>query len=44
MEDEKVAENVENLLSNLTATLRRGMRNIRSIYLKLTMGPAVKVL
>lgn len=43
MEDEKIAENVENLLSSLTATLRRGMGNIRSIYLKLTMGSAVKV-
>jgi len=44
MEDEKVAENVENVLSSLFAALRRGIGNIRSIYLKLTMGPAVKVL
>lgn len=44
MEDEKVAENVENVLSSLTGALKRGMRNIRSIYLKLTMGPAVKIL
>ncbi|KON29482.1 hypothetical protein AC482_06410 [miscellaneous Crenarchaeota group-15 archaeon DG-45] len=43
MEDEKIAENVENVLSSLTATLRRGLGNIRSIYLKLTMGSAVKV-
>ncbi len=43
MEDEKIAENVENVLSSLTAALRRGMGNIRSIYLKLTMGSAVKV-
>ena len=44
MEDEKVAENVENVLSSLTGALKRGMGNIRSIYLKLTMGPAVEIL
>ncbi len=44
MEDEKVAENVENVLSSLTGVLKRGMGNIRSIYLKLTMGPAVEIL
>jgi len=44
MEDEKVAENVENVLSSLAGKLKRGMGNIRSVYLKLTMGPAVKVL
>jgi large subunit ribosomal protein L1 len=43
MDDEKIAENMENVLSSLTAALRRGMGNIRSIYLKLTMGSAVKV-
>ncbi|KON31339.1 hypothetical protein AC482_01140 [miscellaneous Crenarchaeota group-15 archaeon DG-45] len=44
MGDEEIAENVEAVLSNLGRTLRRGMGNIQSIYLKLTMGPAVRLL
>jgi len=44
MEDEEVAENVETVFSNLAGALKRGMGNIRSAYLKLTMGPAVKIL
>ena len=44
MEDEEIAENVEAVLNALTSTLRRGARNIGSAYLKLTMGPAVKLL
>jgi large subunit ribosomal protein L1 len=43
MEDEAVAQNIESVLSNLAGALRRGMGNVRSVYLKLTMGPAVKV-
>jgi len=44
MEDEEIAENVEAVLSSLAEALRRGMGNVRSVYLKLTMGPAVRVL
>lgn len=44
MDDGKVAENVEAVLSSLARTLKRGMRNVRSVYLKLTMGPAMRVL
>lgn len=44
MDDEKVAENVETVLSSLARTLKRGMRNVRSVYLKLTMGPAIRIL
>lgn len=44
MADEEIAENVEAILSNLGRTLKRGMGNILSVYLKLTMGPAVRLL
>lgn len=44
MEDEEIAENVEAVLSSLEGSLRRGMGNVRSVYLKLTMGPAVRVM
>jgi len=44
MGDEKVAENVEAVLSSLAQKLKRGMGNVRSAFLKLTMGPAARVL
>lgn len=44
MEDEKIAENIESVLSNLTRTLKRGAGNIKSVYIKLTMGEAVKLI
>jgi large subunit ribosomal protein L1 len=44
MEDNDIAENVETVLDALTRTLRRGVRNIGSVYLKLTMGPAMRLL
>jgi large subunit ribosomal protein L1 len=43
MKDEEITENVQAVLDALTAKLERGDRNIRSVYLKTTMGPAVKV-
>lgn len=44
MEDDDIAENVETVLDALTRTLRRGVRNIGSAYLKLTMGPTMRLL
>lgn len=44
MDDEKIADNVDTVFSNLTQTLQRGERNIRSASIKLTMGPSVKLL
>jgi large subunit ribosomal protein L1 len=44
MSDEDIAVNIEAVLSSLVDSLRRGVNNIRSVYLKLTMGPAVKLL
>lgn len=44
MADEDLAGNIEAVLSNLVNSLNRGMNNVESIYLKLTMGPSVKLL
>ncbi|MGD2142378.1 MAG: 50S ribosomal protein L1 [Candidatus Bathyarchaeota archaeon] len=43
MPDEELAENIEMVLGSLNDSLRRGENNIDSIYIKLTMGPAIKV-
>ncbi|RLI33391.1 50S ribosomal protein L1 [Candidatus Bathyarchaeota archaeon] len=43
MGDEEIAENVEAVLSALVGSLRRGAGNIKSIYLKMTMGPPVRL-
>lgn len=44
MEDSKVAENIEAIFSSLTPALERGFGNIKSAYVKLTMGPAVRLI
>ncbi len=44
MPDEELAENIEYVLNNLTGALNRGVNNVRSVFLKLTMGPAIKVI
>lgn len=44
MPDEEIAGNVEAIFSSLSNSLKRGLNNVRSAYLKLTMGPAVKLL
>lgn len=44
MKDEEVAENIEAIFSTLLRVLKKGIGNIKSAYLKLTMGPAVKLL
>lgn len=43
MEDDKLAENTEVVLSTLLGSLKRGMGNIRSIYLKTSMGEPVRL-
>ncbi|WP_456398408.1 50S ribosomal protein L1 [Palaeococcus sp. (in: euryarchaeotes)] len=43
MEDEKIAENAEALLNAVINKLERGEHQVRSVYVKTTMGPAVKV-
>ena len=43
MKDEEIAENVEAVLKAIQAKLPRGLQNIKSILLKLTMSKPVKV-
>ena len=43
MGDEEVAQNIEAVMTSLTRATKRGFGNVRNVYLKLTMGEAVKV-
>ena len=43
MESEDIAANVEAIIKRLDGVLERGRINIRSVYIKTTMGPAEKV-
>ena len=44
MAAEQLAENIEGILKRLEAKLEHGRMNIRSAFVKTTMGPAVKVI
>jgi large subunit ribosomal protein L1 len=41
MSDKEVAQNIEAVVNALTRELKRGMGNIKNMYLKLTMGNSV---
>ena len=43
MADEEIAENIQAVVRRIERKLKRGIKNIRSIHLKTTMGPPVKV-
>ena len=43
MKEEEVAENVQTVLTSVQRKLKKGLKNIRTIYLKTSMGPSVKV-
>ncbi len=43
MPDEEIAQNVQAVIRRVEGKLKRGIKNIRSIHLKTTMGPPVKV-
>lgn len=43
MEDEQITQNIDTVLNSITKKLPRGEHNIRSIFVKLTMGPAVRI-
>lgn len=43
MTDEDIIENVQAVIRRIEGKLKRGIKNIRSIYLKTTMGPPIKV-
>jgi large subunit ribosomal protein L1 len=43
MSDEDIAQNIESVISNLNGATKRGWGNIKSMFLKLTMGESVKM-
>lgn len=43
MNDEMLADNIQAIITLLERKLERGLRNIRSAYVKTTMGPSVKI-
>jgi len=43
MENKQILENAIAVLRSIETKLERGEHNIRSIYIKTTMGPAIKV-
>lgn len=43
MDPEKIAENIEAVVSRVRSKLERGVMNIHSAYVKTTMGPAIKL-
>jgi len=43
MKDEEIAENVQAVVRRIEGKLKRGIKNFRSVYLKTSMGSAVKV-
>ena len=44
MDDEKLAENIEAVLAVLDRNLEKGRNQIKSMYIKATMGPVVRVI
>jgi large subunit ribosomal protein L1 len=44
MTPEEIAENIDTIIKRLETKLEKGKMNIGSIYVKTTMGPAVKVM
>jgi large subunit ribosomal protein L1 len=43
MKPEEIARNVDAILARITGKLERGRSNIESVYVKTTMGPAVRL-
>jgi large subunit ribosomal protein L1 len=43
MKPEQVAENIETIVKRIESVLEEGPLNVRSIYVKTTMGPAVRL-
>jgi large subunit ribosomal protein L1 len=43
MEDKEIAENVQAIVRRIEGKLKRGIKNFKSVYLKTSMGSAVKV-
>jgi large subunit ribosomal protein L1 len=43
MKPEQVAENIDTIVKRVESVLEQGSLNVRSIYIKTTMGPAVRM-
>ncbi len=43
MNEEKIAENVQTVLKTIEGKLKRGIKNIKTVYLKTSMGAPVKI-
>jgi len=43
MADKEIAENVQTIVRRIEGKLKRGIKNVKSVYLKTSMGSAVKV-
>ncbi|MBI4344514.1 MAG: 50S ribosomal protein L1 [Euryarchaeota archaeon] len=43
MEEKQLAENIETVLRFIERKLERGMENVRSVYIKTTMGPGARL-
>jgi large subunit ribosomal protein L1 len=43
MEEEKIAENVQTVIRRVETKLKKGIKNIRSVNIKTTMGPSIKI-
>lgn len=43
MPDEEITENVQAVMRRIEAKLKRGIKNIKSVNLKTTMGPSIKI-
>jgi len=43
MKEEEIAENVQTVLKAIEGKLKRGMKNIKTVYLKTSMGKPVKI-
>jgi large subunit ribosomal protein L1 len=43
MEDKEIAENVQAIMRRIEGKLKRGIKNVKSVYLKTSMGSSVKV-
>ncbi len=43
MKDEEIGENVTAVIKRVASKLEKGMSNIESVYIKTTMGKAVKI-
>lgn len=43
MDEKEIADNVQSVINFLEGKFEKGPRNIKSVYIKTTMGPAIKV-